>query len=108
VAKINRSPVNPNSFGTAVREKTKDFKKVEHFTPHDLRRTAATHIAKLGYGPIVGKILNHTDQSVTAIYDRYSYDQEKQAALTAWGDAIANMIRPTSIICDKEAENEVR
>ena len=94
VAKINRSPVNPNSFGTAVREKTKDFKKVEHFTPHDLRRTAATHIAKLGYSPIVGKILNHTDQSVTAIYDRYSYDKEKQTALTAWGDAIENMIRP--------------
>ena len=34
---------------------------------------------------IVGKVLNHSDGGVTAIYDRYSYDQEKRKALNAWG-----------------------
>ena len=53
------------------------------FTPHDLRRTATTNMASLGFGIIVDKVLNHTDQRVTAIYDRYDYASEKQDALEA-------------------------
>ena len=34
----------------------------------------------------VGKILNHVEAGVTAVYDRHGYDAEKQAAL-AWWDA---------------------
>ncbi len=30
------------------------------------------------------KILNHVDRDITAVYDRYSYDPEKRAALDAW------------------------
>lgn len=54
-------------------------------TPHDLRRTVATEIAGLGYGrQVQDGILNHVDQSVGAIYDRYAYLEEKRAALEAW------------------------
>ena len=70
-------PAKQTKNGKELREKMKDFEGVEYFSAHDLRRTAATHMAKLGHGSSVGKILNHTDQSVTAIYDRYSYDKEK-------------------------------
>ena len=64
---------------------TKEIKlPVEHFTPHDLRRTAASHMASLGFGVVVDKVLNHTDRRVTAIYDRYDYDKEKRQALEAW------------------------
>ena len=53
---------------------------------HDLRRTAASMMAGLGVNRLVlERILNHTDHSVTAIYDRHSYDSEKRAALEAWG-----------------------
>jgi integrase len=56
------------------------------FTPHDLRRTAATHLTKTcGVSQfVVGKILNHSEKSVTAVYDRYAYDPEKKAALEKW------------------------
>lgn len=55
------------------------------FTPHDLRRTASTHIHGMGVSPyIVDKILNHTDHTVRAVYDRYSYDKEKRQTLEAW------------------------
>jgi len=58
----------------------------EWFTPHDLRRTAATNMTKAGYNRlIVSKVLNHTEGGVTAIYDRHSYDKEKRQALEAWG-----------------------
>jgi integrase len=56
------------------------------FTPHDLRRTAATHLTKTCHVSqfVVGKILNHSEKSVTAVYDRYTYDPEKKAALDKW------------------------
>ncbi len=33
---------------------------------------------------VVAKVLNHTERSVTAIYDRHGYDAEKRHALEAW------------------------
>jgi integrase len=32
----------------------------------------------------ISKILNHVDRSITAVYDRHSYDPEKRAALDWW------------------------
>jgi len=54
------------------------------FTRHDLRRTVATGLA-LGYGSVVGRILNHVQAGprATAVYDRYDYDREKRTALDA-------------------------
>jgi integrase len=64
------------------------------FVPHDLRRTAATHMARMGVQRIVlAKILNHADNGVTAIYDRSTYDREKQEALTMWGDRVEMIVR---------------
>lgn len=57
----------------------------EPFSPHDLRRTAATHMASIGVPRLVlSKVLNHVDSAVTSIYDRYSYDAEKREALEKW------------------------
>jgi integrase len=60
---------------------------VENFRGHDLRRTAASMMASGGIPRLtISKILNHVERSVTAVYDRHSYDPEKAAAL-AWWDA---------------------
>ncbi len=65
--------------------KSREYFGVPEFKPHDLRRTAASHIAALGTPRfIVERLLNHADRSVTGIYDRYEYGKEKQAALDAW------------------------
>jgi hypothetical protein len=46
-------------------------------------------MASMGVSRIViGQILNHADRSVTAVYDRYSYDAEKRAALTLWSERL--------------------
>src|SRR5262249_10874978 len=48
------------------------------WTIHDLRRTAATEMGRLGVSRfVIGKVLNHADRSVTGIYDRHLYLQEK-------------------------------
>lgn len=59
---------------------------VPDFTPHDLRRSVASHMAGLGVPRLViSKVLNHVDTGITAVYDRHSYDREKRQALEAWG-----------------------
>jgi integrase len=63
------------------------------FVPHDLRRTAASHMSGMGISRlVVSKILNHVEAGVTAVYDRHSYDAEKRTALVAWGRRIEEII----------------
>ena len=71
------------------------------FVPHDLRRTAASHMTGMGISRlVVSKLLNHVERGVTAVYDRHSYDQEKRAALEAWGSRLERIIG-SDIIADK-------
>lgn len=72
----------------------REHSTLERWTPHDLRRTAATHIARLGFGARVGDILNHTPRGTTRrIYDQYDYDAEKRLALNTWGDEIGRILQ---------------
>jgi integrase len=58
---------------------------IEHWTLHDLRRTAATHMARLGVDEIVvERVLGHRIGGVKAVYNRYRYIDEKRAALALW------------------------
>jgi integrase len=76
--------------------------KMEHFTSHDLRRTAATQLAALRTRPkIIDAILNHKDGSVGAIYNRYAYAQEKRDALEAWAHKLSH------IVSGKESKSDV-
>ena len=66
---------------------------IGQFIPHDLRRTAASHMTSMGISRlVVAKILNHVEGSVTAVYDRHSYDREKRLALDAWGRRLEDII----------------
>jgi len=40
---------------------------------------------------VVSKLLNHVENSVTAIYDRHSYDKEKKQAIEIWGTKLRNI-----------------
>lgn len=63
------------------------------FVGHDLRRTAASHMASAGVPRLViGKILNHVEPGVTAVYDRHGYDKEKLDALNLWGMRLKNIL----------------
>lgn len=98
---------NTHMSGTAIdhalRKNIKYFNHSETpYTPHDLRRTAASHMTSQGISRlVVSKILNHVERSITAIYDRHSYDKEKRYALEAWGNKLEE------IILVKEPNNNV-
>ena len=66
-------------------------------TPHDLRRTVATHMARIGSSErIVGRVLNHSSEqnrTVTSrVYIHHDYAQEKRIVLEAWALELANII----------------
>jgi integrase len=67
---------------------------------HDLRRTAATGMAKLNAPPhVVDKVLNHVSgkiRGVAAVYNRFEYLEERRAALEAWGAYVSGLRMPTS------------
>ncbi len=66
---------------------------ISHFTAHDLRRTAASHIASMGIPWVtISKILNHKISGPTSIYVLHGYDKEKQAALRRWSDKLEQII----------------
>ena len=75
-------PVHVGLDGNAIRTVFRN--KIDNFTPHDLRRTAASCMTSGGISRlVVGKVLNHAERGVTAVYDRHSYDPEKRQALEA-------------------------
>lgn len=60
--------------------------KVEGWTLHDLRRSAATHMARLGVQQEhIERVLGHAIEGVAGTYNRYSYIDEKRRALDLWG-----------------------
>jgi integrase len=63
---------------------------------HDLRRTAATHMADLGIFPhVIEAALNHvsgTKSGVAGIYNRSTYDREVTAALARWSEHLLALV----------------
>ena len=93
---IGNTHFTPEAINHAV--KRNQPQDIEHFTPHDLRRTAASHMTAMGIPRlVVSKMLNHTENSVTAIYDRHSYDTEKKNAIEIWGNKLNEIINDRNI-----------
>ncbi len=59
---------------------------------HDLRRTAATTMPRLGVDVVtVERVLGHTMRGVMAVYQRYSFEQEKRRALELWASFLKGL-----------------
>lgn len=70
------------------KDRGEDAEALPHWTLHDLRRTVATNLQKLGVRlEVTEAILNHRSGSragVVGIYQRYEWSAEKRTALDAW------------------------
>lgn len=84
--------MTPDCVSRAI-HRSREIYGLKEFSAHDLRRTAASHMTAIGIPRlVVSKILNHVEKSVTAVYDRHSYDNEKQQALTLWANQLEKII----------------
>jgi integrase len=67
------------------------------FQGKDLRRTAATLMAKHGITEfVIARVLAHKNQSVTGIYNRYEYLPEKRVALDTLDRVITGILEPAT------------
>lgn len=92
-----REENEPISWLQNASKRVRDNCNVNDFRLHDLRRTLASNLARLGFErTVIGKILNHKglagDSMVTAVYDRYDYLDEKKAALEAWSNELQSIL----------------
>jgi hypothetical protein len=70
---------------------------VQDWTAHDLRRSVCTHLAMMGFSPLViGSVVNHrqvTKGGVTlGVYVQYDYAREKRQALEAWAERLSAIV----------------
>jgi integrase len=68
---------------------------------HDLRRSAASGMARLGIGiHIVERLLNHVTGAsvggIVAVYQRHDFRKEKEAAVTAWANFLDSLLAPST------------
>jgi len=84
--KKKEKPILEGSMGQAVRKNLESGKiTVKKFTPHDLRRTGVTHLARLKIPKEWReRIVNHLPEELDAIYNLYEYDAEKEEAKKKW------------------------
>ena len=105
-AQFDKSMLEILSSAAAERgENVEDVKKPERWVLHDLRRTAASGMGKLGILPhVIEATLNHKSgeiSGIAAVYNRNTYEPEKRAALDAWArflDALVTGKQPSNVI----------
>jgi integrase len=88
-----RGLAGPVWLGSKVQKRVQKLSGVVDFTPHDLRRTLRTNVTPLGFDRFIGeRVLNHTEQGVSAIYDRYDYLEQKRDFLEAWSRHMRQLV----------------
>jgi integrase len=68
---------------------------IASWTIHDVRRTVASGLAKLGTDlAVIEKVLNHTSGSfagIVGVYQRHEFSTEKRVALQQWADHVEHI-----------------
>jgi integrase len=81
--------------------------KFQPWRTHDLRRTAASGMAALGFQPhVIERVLNHVSgarSGLVGVYQRHEYREERCRAIIAWGTHVMAVVS-----ADKSASNIVR
>jgi integrase len=83
--------------------------KIAPWRLHDLRRTVATGLQKLGVNlQVIEAVLGHVSGSragVVGVYQRHSFDAEKRVALEAWGAHVIGLVegrKPAKVVPIRE------
>jgi integrase len=71
---------------------------IDAWTPHDLRRTVRTGIARLGCPrPVAEAILGHSAGGIVGVYDQHAYEAEAGDWLQKWNDHL-DALRPRPVL----------
>ena len=92
--KTKEKPIMEGAMGHVLRSNFEAKKiSVAKFTPHDLRRTAVTHLARLKV-PLEWRerVVNHLPKELDATYNLYEYDEEKETSLQRWEEELLRIL----------------
>jgi len=82
-----------------IADMVKELGPVERFTLHDLRRTMATGLQRLGVRlEVTEAVLNHVSGSrggLVGVYQRHQFQDEKRHALDAWAAEVERIVTAT-------------
>lgn len=100
---IEDKPINRNSISQLVsrrrldkttNEEHKPSYGLTRWTPHDLRRTTRTYMAKLRIPEEHAEaVLNHAKQGVVKIYNQHEYREEIRDALMKWEAELLKLVQ---------------
>ncbi|SPA25923.1 Integrase [Cupriavidus taiwanensis] len=69
---------------------------LEHFGPHDMRRTASTILHEAGFNTDwIEKCLAHEQKGVRAVYNKAEYAEQRRDMLQQWADMIDDYVAAT-------------
>ena len=70
--------------------------EMEHWSVHDLRRTARTNFSTLTEPHIAEIMLGHRMPGAWQVYDHYDYLPEQAKAYSAWAKRITSLVVPAA------------
>ncbi len=71
---------------------TKRMLDIDHWTPHDLRRTVRTGLSRLGCrNEVAEAIIGHSRKGIEGTYDLHSYEVECRIWLQKWADHLDSL-----------------
>jgi len=71
------------------------------WSPHDLRRTARTNMARVGVlDEVAEEVVNHIKPGIVGVYNKYRYDKEKQEALQKWETLLLDILNSKPVSGD--------
>jgi len=70
----------------AAAESGEEPETLEHWTPHDIRRSVATGMAEMGIpGEHIEQVLGHSMEKLRRTYNKHTYASEVREAMLRWG-----------------------
>ena len=93
-----------NALGTALAVYRKSC-KLEHWTPHDLRRTVRTGLSKLKDSKgnrcpneVAEAILGHSRKGIEGVYDLHGYEDDCRHWLKEWGKHVDIIVNGAPVV----------
>ena len=73
--------------------------EMEAWTPHDLRRTFRTGLAKLGVDEGIAELcLYHSQGIIVSAYNHHGCIDERRVALQLWSDHVARLVQAAPLL----------
>jgi integrase len=88
-----------------IKARKEPYFGMKPWSPHDLRRTARTNMARVGVLDEVGEeVVNHIKPGVVGVYNKYRYDKEKKDALLKWEGLLLEILNNKPVTTEDTAE----